>query len=142
MKIRKATKKDTPRILKLFNSDPNLVGNDDIKYTRNHILEYITNPVNKMFIYEMEGKIAGAILAEFWKKAKYVYINVIVVDPAYRRKGIGTQLIQYIEKLAKDQKIYLLFGLTEENNIKIQKLMKKVSYKKGKRFYFYSKRLK
>ena len=65
---RKANKKDIPKLFKLFNSDSNLTGNDNLCYTKNIIEEYVTNPVNKLFVYMVGKKIAGAILVEFWKK--------------------------------------------------------------------------
>lgn len=139
MKIRKAVKKDIPRILRLFNSELFLTGNDELRYNKNHIEEYVTNPVGRFFVYEVDGKIVGAILVELRKKAKYIYLDDIIVDRKYRKQGIGSKLMDYIENLAKKEKIKLLFGFTEISNKPIHKLLKKRGYERGKKFYFFSK---
>jgi len=142
MKIRKATKKDAKEILKLFNSDLYLTANDELHYKDYMIEEYLTNPVNKLIVAELNGKVVGTMLAEFWKKAKYVYANDLVVDKKHQRKGIGLQLCNYMEKLAKKQGCNLIFFFTEVKNKKLQKMAKKMKYERGKKFYFYSKEIK
>lgn len=139
VKIRKATKKDLPKILKLFNNDPYLTGNKDLKYKKNHVLEYITNPVNKLFVAEIGNKIVGVILGEFWKTAKYVYLSDLIIDKKYQKKGTGTILHNYVENLAKKQGYKLIYFLTEVKNKKMHKMAKRLKYQKGKKFDFFSK---
>ena len=141
-KIRRATKKDISRILELFNSDPNLTGNDKIKFESKHLQEYINNKINEILVYEIKKEIVAGALVEVWKTAEYIYINDIIVDKKFRRKGIATQLISHVEKLAKKQGINLLFGFTEVKNKKMQNMWKKRKFEKGKKFFFYSKQLK
>jgi len=142
MKIRKATLRDSKKILKLFNSDANLVGDDELKYKDYHIQEYLTNPIHKLFVAEIDKKVVGALLTEFWKKAQYVYMNDLVIDKKFQGKGIGTALNNYVEDLAKKQGHHLIFFFTEVDNKKMQSLAKKLNFKKGKKFYFFSKGLK
>jgi len=142
MKIRRAVKKDKNRILELFNSDLNLRGDDNMGYKSNYIEEYLTNPVNMVFVAEENQSVVGVLLTEFWKKARYVYLNDLIIDKSYRNRGIATALIKHIEHLAKKNKIKLLFGFSEINNKKTHKLLNKLKYKKGKAFYFFSKGLR
>ena len=97
---------------------------------------------NKLIVAELNKKVVGVMLAEFWKKARYVYANNLVVDKKYQRKGIGLQLCNYMENLAKKQRCNLMFFFTEVGNKKLQKMAKKMKYERGKKFYFYSKEIK
>lgn len=137
--IRKATIKDIPRLLELFNSDASLTGNDNLKYKENYIKDYVTNPLNRVFVYVEDNKIVGIQLVEFWKIAKYCYLNVLVVDKKYRGKGIGTKLIKHVEKEAKKQGIKLFFFYSEKGDKEMHKLAKKLKYERGKDYYFFSK---
>jgi len=142
MTLRLANKKDSLKLLRMFNSDRNLTGNDEVRYTKGHISEYISNPVNKLFLYTKVNKIVGALLAEFWKKAKYVYINILIVDKKYRGGGVGSKLIEYVEDLAKKQGMNLIFMYSEETDKPMHNLSNKLNYQKGKKSYFFSKQLK
>lgn len=139
VKIRKATKKDLSKILKLYKSDPYLTGNDNLTYKKAYILEYIIHPVNKLFVAEVDKVIVGVILGQFWKTSKYVYLNELIIDKKYQREGIGTMLYNYLEALAKKQKYKLVYFFSEVSNKNMHKLAKKLKYKKGKNFAFFSK---
>ena len=84
----------------------------------------------------------GAHLFEIWKRAKYAYLNIVIVDKRHRGKGIGTKLMKYAEKLAKKNNLNLIFFFTEVVDKPMHKLATKLNYKKGKKFYFFSKKLK
>ena len=142
MKIRKATEKDALRILELLNSDPNLVGDEDIKFSPYHVKEYLSSPITRVYIVEKDKKVIGLVISEFWKTAKYAYINQVVVDKDYRRRGIGKALMKFIENLAKKEKMNIIFCFSEVDNKKTHKLFGKLNYKKGKRFFFFSKSLR
>ncbi len=140
-KIRKATKEDILRILELFNSDPNLIGNDSLEYKEEDILEFIERPTNRTFLYEEDDKIVGLISADFRQTSKEVVLEDIVIDKDYKRKGIGFKLQTYIESLAREEGMELLWLMSEEKNEATHKMLKKGGFKKGKRFYFFSKEL-
>jgi len=142
VRIRKASKKDGREVLNLLNSDVNLVGDETFKYRESHFKEYLKNPVNKLFVAEINHKIVGLILVEFWKIAKYVYLNDLVIDRDHRRRGIATKLMKHVESIAKKQKMKFLFGFSEINNKKTHQLLGKLNYRLGKKFYFFSKTLR
>lgn len=139
-KIRKAEMSDTPRMLELFNSDPNLVGGD-FNYQAKHMPEFITNPVNKTFVYEVDGVVVGVIQTQFWKESEYVYLNDIVVDKDYQRKGIGLALQGYVEDLAKKEGCEYIYLFSEINNKKAHELLKKGGFKEDKKFIFFNKKV-
>lgn len=142
MKIRKAIRKDVQRILELFNSDPNLRGDDNYKYNKEKILEFIESPVNRTFVYKIEGKIAGVITAVFLKSSGDALLVDIIVDKDYRKKGIGFKLQSHIEKLARKEGMKFLYLFSEINNKKAHRLFEKGGFEKGKEFYFFSKVLR
>jgi N-acetylglutamate synthase-like GNAT family acetyltransferase len=142
MKIREATKKDISQVLRLLNSDKNLVCGNGLTYEKGDALEYINNPINKTFVYILNDKVVGMIVTQFWRKQKIAYINVLIVDKNYRKHGIATNLINYSEKLAKKQKINLTFFYSVLTDKEMHNLGDKLNYKKGKTFFFFSKKLK
>jgi len=139
MKIRKATKKDIPRILELFNSDSNLVGDDKLKYSKSTIENYIKPPVNKTFVCEIDGKTIGVVQTQFWEISKYIYLNDIIVDKDYQKKGVGFELQSFVERLARKEGYVLIYLFSEANNTNAHKLFEKGNFKRGKKFVFFSK---
>jgi len=139
MVIRKASKKDAKRILELLNSDKALTGNDDLSYLPRHVDEYINGKSCETFVYEENGKIIGLITVNLFRLGKYAELYIIVVDNNYRNKGVGSKLINFAGDYLKKISIDFSYFYTLENNISMQKLGEKYSYKKGKKHYFYSK---
>jgi ribosomal protein S18 acetylase RimI-like enzyme len=58
----------------------------------------------------------------------YSYISLIIVDPVFRRKGVATGLIQYIEKNIPDAK---LFTSTNESNVAMQKVCESLGFRRS-----------
>ena len=142
MKIRKATLKDAKMILELFNSDKNLWGTN-IKcemYNFGEIKYYIKDKNSFVVVCETDNKIVGAFFAESWKD--YIHLDDIVVDKKHRHHGIGRQMLGYLENLAKRERGNLIELITNVNNKKMQKLLRKNKYRRGKKFFFYFKELK
>jgi len=140
-KIRKATKKDVSKMTKLFNSDPkNLFGDSKSKFYKEDIEDYLKKRLNKMIVYEKNNQVAGVLLAEFWEG--YVYLHILVIDKKYQGQGIGTKLIDHLEKLAIKEKKYAISLFTEIHNKKMQEILKKRKYNKGNKFIFYNKKIR
>jgi len=142
MSIRKSTMKDQKRILDLLNSDENLTGDEGIDYEPIYVKEYISGNSFITFVYEDKNKIVGLIIVHVSRIAKYFELNMLVVDKDYRRKGVASKLISFLESYLKKEGYGLGFLYTEEENKAMQKLAQKTKYKKGKKFFFYSKILK
>lgn len=140
-KIRLATEKDIEDIVRLHNSDPNLSGDDKTDFCEfEDITDYLKNNITKIFVYEFNGKIIGFLIAQF--NTKYIYLIVILVDREYRGKGIGKELMNYLEEKTNEQNIPLIETFTGINNKKMQDIFEKRGYKKGKTFLYYSREMK
>ena len=95
-----------------------------------------------MYVYDIDGKVAGIIAAEAYRLAKYIYISYIVVDKKYQKNGIATKLFDYIEERAIKKGYYLVELLTKKGNAKMRKFAKKINYKLGGDYVYYYKELK
>ena len=78
---------------------------------------------------------------QFWKRARYSYIDVLIVNNKYRRKGIGTKLLEHIEKLSKKYKFNLIWLFSDKRDVPLHLLANKLKYQKGKKFLFFSKKI-
>ncbi len=132
---RLGTEDDIDRVLELFNSSVNLTGNI-YEYNKNDILEYITHDTYRLFVFEEDNKIVGVISISFGKISKWAQVEEIFVDKNYRRKGIATKLMAYVENMFKGRNVSLI---VDEKNKEMQELMNKKDYKKGRKYYFYTK---
>jgi N-acetylglutamate synthase-like GNAT family acetyltransferase len=142
IRIRKAAKKDLTKILNLFNSSSNLTGDDKLHYKKYHIKEYIEGPIFNTYIAEINKEIAGVILIIIFKKAKYLFIENLIVKEDFRKQGIGSKLIGHVESLAKKYKIKLIYFYSEENNTIIKNFSENNRFKKAKKFCFFWKEIK
>lgn len=142
VKIRKARREDAKSILKILNESKNLRGNDKVRheFELGDIIDYINNKLDKVFVYELDKKVVGVFIAQFWKT--YIHLHSIAVDSKYQGKGVGKSLINFLEHLAKKPKRYLITAFTGINNKKMISIFKKRGYKRGKKFIFFSKKLK
>lgn len=138
-KIRKAKKKEAIRILRLFNSDKNLIGDDNIKYEKRDILDYLGNKLCKIVVYDINKKIVGACLFQFWKT--YIYIQTLIIHKKFRGKGIGSLLVSYVENIAKKGKRGTIELFVEANNKNMRRFTEKRDYKKGKNIIYCSKQI-
>jgi len=146
MKIRKATKKDIPAIVRMMNSSENLAGSKEIVeiWNKLDILDFLSHRLYQIFVCEIDKKVVGVSIIEFHKivNRSYIYYYVLVIDSAYRGKGIGSKMMDYIENLAKKNRVKLIWALAEENNKVMKKIFAKRGYKKGKKFIYFSMELK
>lgn len=67
------------------------MGLNTIDDSREGIIRYLERNPNTCFVDEQEGTITGAILAGHDGRRGYIYHTA--VNPAYRRQGIGTALV-------------------------------------------------
>lgn len=62
-----------------------------------------------------------------------LYLDTLCVNPAYRGHGIGTALIQFVERYAREKGYERLSLAVEKNNANAQKLYTKLGYKEVKK---------
>jgi len=68
-------------------------------------------------VAELEGKVVGhldAIFSEEFPLGYFLYLDVLMVHKAYRRKGVARTLIKEAEKLAKSRKAKFMLVQPEE----------------------------
>ena len=86
--IRRMTLNDLPAVMEL----------DQISFTmpwpeRSFHFELTDNPASRCWVYELDGKIAGMIVA--WLLVDEAHIATIATHPEYRRQGIAKKLLTY-----------------------------------------------
>ncbi len=142
MKIRKATMKDSKRVLELLNSDAMLTSTDELNYNSNHVKEYILGKSFYTIVCLQDKKIVGVVISNIFKLGKYAEFYIIVIDVNYRKRGIAKKLSEFMMGYLRKKKLDLVYLYTEENNKPMMGLAEKLKFSKGKKIYFYFKELK
>ncbi|SMC59415.1 N-acetylglutamate synthase [Desulfocicer vacuolatum DSM 3385] len=103
--IRRATQDDVPEIMHLMDGyvkKGNLVMRTDLD---------IKNQINDYYIYEVDHAIYGCG-ALYDMGQRCAEIGAIAVNTAYKSKGVGRGIMQYLIQKARDKNIKTLFLLT------------------------------
>ncbi|GBU13667.1 N-acetyltransferase [Enterobacterales bacterium] len=66
-----------------------------------------------------------------WAINDYCYLEDLFVDPQYRGKHVGKQLIEYVKQQAQERQCACLYWHTQESNLTAQKLYNWVGEKTG-----------
>lgn len=141
MKIRKSTENDLKDILGLFNSSDNLTGDNNLRYREYHIEEYINGKIFDCFVYEEDNEIIGVLLIIIFRKARYLYLENIIVKEKFRKRGIALELMKFMEDLAYKNNIGLIYYYSEENNKEMINLSEKLKFTQSKKWTFFWKDL-
>jgi len=133
MTISKATKNDMKDILELqylaYQSEAELVGNFDIpplKQTLDELLQEYENGIVLKAV-NGNGQIIGSVRG--YIKNGTLFIGKLIVRPDMQGNGIGTLLLQEIERISPQSR-YELF--TSTKSIRNVKLYERLGYKKFK----------
>jgi ribosomal protein S18 acetylase RimI-like enzyme len=87
---------------------------------------------------EEDGRLVGVVLAT--NDTRKGWINRLAIDPAYRRKGYGEQLVQAAEDALREAGMHLIAAFIEEGNTASLALFKKLGYAAHPNIYYVSKR--
>lgn len=68
------------------------------------------------------GLVNYVIHRSTWSADNFCYLEDLIVLPEIRGKGIGKQLIEWVQKQAKDNQCSRLYWHTQETNKRAQKL--------------------
>lgn len=102
--IRLAVEKDASRILSLLelilqlhkSLYPKRFENISSKYNLDDVIDLIFS--RRIWVYEYDGMVVGYIIG--WAEGDVYFVDDLMVDPEYRRCGIGGMLLDHISDLA------------------------------------------
>ncbi|MGF1472364.1 MAG: GNAT family N-acetyltransferase [Rubrobacteraceae bacterium] len=119
MLVEKATGEDLARIRSL---DSTVIGDSSRR-------ELLAGAVcrNQCWTAKAGGFVVGFAILErsFYNQA---FISLVVVDPAYRRRGAATALIRRIEATCSGEK---LFTSTNRSNAAMQRVLEKLGFERS-----------
>ena len=116
MQINIAQKSDVDEIVEL---DALIIGN-----TRRRTLIAELVGLQQGYIARQESQIIGFLLMQHYFFGQ-PFIEVLIVDPSFRRQGVGTALMQHIETVYTPGK---LFTSTNTSNKRMQQLCEQLGY--------------
>jgi len=133
VQIRKATKKDAEQAhqliidLAIYENEPESVSNTLEQFTEDGFGE---NPVYNLLVADdMEAGVIGMALYVYsystWK-GKMLFLDDLVINKKFRRKGIGSLLIEELFKIAKQEKVKIIKWEVLDWNEPAIKLYKKL----------------
>lgn len=130
MKIRKATKKDFKEIFKLMQKE--YLKHYKEKWSEKNALKTISyySKIGKIFVAEIDKKVVGFIIIreEYYNEGKRMMVEEFVVNGNYQGKGIGKQLMTFVEDYCKKNKIISIWLITNKKAAAFQ-FYKKIGYK-------------
>jgi RimJ/RimL family protein N-acetyltransferase len=87
---------------------------------------------------EEDGRLIGVVLAT--NDTRKGWINRLAIDPDYRRKGYGEELVRAAEDALHEAGMHLMAAFIEEGNDASLALFEKLGYAPHQHLYYVSKR--
>ena len=92
-------------------------------------------------VAEFDNRVVGFILGragehEFGLPGTVAWIEMIGVDPVYRRRGIAEQLIEQFVASAEDHGIKTIFTLIDPNRSELQRFFSRRGFVQGKMVHY------
>ena len=100
----------------------NNIDNEEKEKINNYVQKAITQQINNYQVIKINNKIIGCLLLENYEDG--ILSNEIYLESAYRKKGIGTEILTNI--LETNPKVYL--WVYKENEVALN-LYKKLGFK-------------
>src|SRR5271157_5334446 len=100
-----------------------------ISYPREELRKYIRQRGSRTWIAEESGEIAGFLIAERLAQKVAHIVTIDVVD-RWRRRRVGSLLMDAAEQWAFEQKLLLVYLEAAENNTPAQGFYEARGYKK------------
>ena len=129
-KIRLADEGDLPALIAL--ADELAPGEADAEKRVNVLMQSLRDPDYDLLVADVEGEIVGFIdhwvIHDFVHGAKMGYVQNLYVAPNYRRRGVGSRLLQEIIERAKAKGVLEVHVSTEFENKPAIELYKKQGF--------------
>ena len=87
---------------------------------------------------EEDDRLIGVVIVT--NDTRKGWINRLAIDPDYRRKGYGEQLVHASEDVLHEAGIHLIAAFIEEGNVASLTLFEKLGYATHQHLYYVSKR--
>jgi ribosomal protein S18 acetylase RimI-like enzyme len=92
-------------------------------------------------VAEFDNRVVGFILGragehEFGLPGTVAWVEMIGVDPAYRRRGIADELIEQFTASAEDHGIKTIFTLIDPNQAELQHFFSRLGFVHGKMVHY------
>ena len=104
--IRKATKDDIPHILNLM--DPYIQADIILHRTAADI----SKQLDDFYVYVVDETIYSCGALCFFLEDQMAELQSVIVNPIYKRKGVGRDLVEYLIEKAKQKKVKSILALT------------------------------
>ena len=142
--IRELRKSDGPRVFEMlkvgFPEEEALVGTNPAGFERVmrrmfrwdmqfvlRFLRLLGRPTFRFFVVEEDGKVVATTILSFPEKAGYV--SMVMVDPAYRRRGYARDLVEHARVAAQATgRKYMVLGVLRQN-APARALYEKIGYR-------------
>jgi ribosomal protein S18 acetylase RimI-like enzyme len=92
-------------------------------------------------VAELDNRVVGFVLGragefEFGLSGTVAWIEIIGVDPAYRRRGIAQELVEQFAESAEDHGIKTIFTLVSNSENEIQHFFNRLGFVHGKMLHY------
>lgn len=145
--IRKATNKDIPRLLELYQQlsfEPDKYIKAPVADCRRVLQEMQKNPNYTLYVAEDDGAVVGttfvAVLPAFAHHLRpFGVIEYVVVDENVRSKGIGKQLMEACLAKAKEAGCYKVMLASSKQRTRAHKFYRSLGFQEDAlsfRYYF------
>jgi len=131
MKISRVSEDDLPQLAQLYQQlIPNEVSIPNMKM----VLECnLNNPNHVVLVAKINEKVVGTLLAVicnmlFSKCKSFMVVEDVVVDEAYRKNGVGRELMSYIEETARNGDCSYIMLITDNDRHEANEFYKSLGY--------------
>ncbi|MCJ7806446.1 MAG: GNAT family N-acetyltransferase, partial [Clostridia bacterium] len=104
------------------------------RYTVKHPLKVL------VFIILVEGVVTGTVSLHLghystWDDNWYGHIEDVIVDPAYRGRGLASELLRHVISAAREQNLSRLELFTTNNNHAARRIYEKLGFNTDSVYY-------
>jgi ribosomal protein S18 acetylase RimI-like enzyme len=137
--VRNLEKRDLPAIVSMEERQTG-VARPEYWEKRIEISEAI-RPHWASLVAELDNRVVGFVLGragefEFGLPGTVAWIEIIGVDPAYRRQGIAQELVGQFAESAEDHGIKTVFTLIDPNHADLQHFFSRLGFAQGKMVHY------
>ena len=142
MKIRKAKKSELKEIALLMKKELGKPPYNE-KESINNVIKSLAFyfKIGEIYVYLIEKEIAGVVVCkieQYWE-GKVIIIEDLIVKHEFKRKGIGKELMKFVEDYAKKKKIKSIYFSTNKDAEAVG-FYEKIGYVKSNKTIFMRKK--